>query len=993
MVGNALRSLLALCLLFASITLNAQQADLSRMSIRLSDWVAHNTQTLSRAKVGIRLTSDFDIVAFDKQLYQENILLEDRTRLVIQKLQSEAQEKQPSVVNWLRLLPGIDLSNLQAFWVDNLLFFEASAPAIVEMSLNPAIDFIDFNADLAWDEPVEVDLNVLDHGKTSSVGGHEPGHDAIGAPAMWAMGYTGRGRIAMGIDTGVDPGHPSLSYKWQGNFKPASQSWYDSGGAYGSPQDCGSSSHGTHTMGTMVGLDPNTNDTIGVAPGARWIASPGICSGNSTSARIDAFQWAMNPDSDVNTTADMPDAICNSWFDPNTSNECNGLYKQTFDAVEAVGVAVVFSAGNSGPGASTITQPKNINNDTTSVFCVGSTAKTAPYTISNFSSRGPSTCGSNGSLLIKPEVVAPGASVRSATGTNGYGNLSGTSMAAPHVCGAIILLKEAFPFLTGRQVKMALYMSATDLGAAGEDDTYGMGIINVPAAYNYLIAQGHTPAAYAVDAAAIAVNSPTPTTCDNDIEAEIVIQNDGTTPLTSLTIDYRFFLSPLSTFSWTGNIMPGNSAVVTLPLTNLPDGFYNLEVYISNPNGTVDERPYNDCFFLSFNIQSAANVTGDTLLACPGTANLSVSNTPLGGNVYWFDAMSGGNQVATGPSISPVVTTTTTYYAENVNEEEVGPADNNIGSGGFFTNDARFILFDAFKDFRLKSVYVYANGAGNRNIQLRSNTGAVLDQTTLNLVDGGQRITLDFDVPPGTDYELAVNGTVDLYRNNGGVSYPYTEPGVVSITRSNANTPANFYYYFYDWEVEHISGCGRTPITVQVTGNGSVAALTQSATQVDLAISGTVNFTDNSTPAATSWFWDFGDGNNSMMQNPSHTYTQTGIYNVMFIANPGSSCSDTTFASIEVVDNTVDLDIAKGQSLELYPNPSQDRIQIHLVQGVDVPVRFSLFNVLGAKIAEVEVDGSNEMTIPMDLSEFGSGTYFLKVESDAVQVVRRVVKR
>lgn len=993
MAGKFLRCILVLCFIASSFSLKAEQADLSRVSIRLSDWIANNTQTLNRAKIGIRLASEFDIVAFDKQLYRENISLENRTRLVINKLQAEAQEKQPDVINWLRLLPGVDLSQLEAYWVDNLLFIEASANAIVQMSLNPAIDFIDINADLAWDEPVEVNLNVMDNGKTSSVGGHEPGHDAIGAPTMWSMGYTGRGRIAMGIDTGVDPSHPALGYKWQGNFKPASQSWYDSGGAYGSPQDCGSSSHGTHTMGTMVGLDPNTNDTIGVAPGGRWIASPGICSGNSTSARINAFQWSMNPDSDINTTSDMPDAICNSWYDPNTSNECNGLYKQTFDAVEAVGVAIVFSAGNSGPSAGTITQPKNINNDTTSVFCVGSTAKTAPYTISGFSSRGPSTCGGSGSLLIKPEVCAPGASVRSSTGSSGYGNLSGTSMAAPHVCGAILLLKEAFPGLTGRQVKMALYMSATDLGATGEDDTYGMGIINVPNAFAYLIAQGHTPATYAVDAAAMAITSPTPATCDNDVTAEIVIQNDGTTPLTSLTIDYRFFLSPLSTFSWTGNIMPGNSTVITLPLTTLSDGYYNLEVYLSNPNGTVDERPYNDCIFMSFNIQGAANVVGDTLLACPGPANLSVTNFPLGGTVYWYDAMAGGNQVANGPTVNPVVSTTTTYYAENINLDDAGPADNSFGTGGFFTNDARFILFDAYKDFKLKSVYVYADGAGNRNIQLRTNTGAVVDQVTLNLVDGGQRITLDFDVPPGTDHELAINGTVDLYRNNGGVSYPYTVPGVVSITRSNAGTPANFYYYFYDWEVEHISGCGRTPITVQVTGNGSVAAIAQSATQLDLSISGMVNFTDNSSPAATSWFWDFGDGNTSMMQNPAHTYTQVGTFNVMFIANPGSTCADTTYSSIEVVDNTVDLDIAKGQSLEIYPNPSQGQVRIRLVQGVEVPVTFSLYNVLGAKVAEFKVDAASEMVVPMDLSEFGSGTYFLKVQSDAVQVVRRVVKR
>lgn len=993
MLGKSLRSLLVLFLVSTGIFVSAQTPDYSRMSNRLADWTATNAHSLTTARIGIRLAGDFDIRAFDKDMYRKQVSLEDRTRLVINKLQSEAIEKQPGVIAWLRLLPGVDLNQMENYWADNLIFFEATSDAIVQMSLNSAIDFIDFNAELAWDEPVKMEPIDNDNTRTASPGGHEPGHDAIGAPTMWSMGYTGRGRLAMGIDTGVDPSHPALGYKWQGNFKPANQSWFDFGGTYANAQDCGSSYHGSHTMGTMVGLDPATNDTIGVAFGARWIASPGICSGNSTSARIAAFQWSMNPDGDVNTTADMPDAICNSWFDPNTTNQCNGLYMQTLDAVEAVGIAVVFSAGNSGPSNSTITLPKNINNDTTSVFCVGSTEKTAPYNISNFSSRGPSTCGGSGALLIKPEVSAPGASVRSSVSNQGYSNYSGTSMAAPHVCGAILLLKEAFPYLTGRQLKMALYMSASDLGIAGEDNDYGMGIINVPAAYNYLLNQGNVPAAYDRDAAPVAINSPVATNCDNDIDPEIVIQNDGNAALTSLTIEYRFFPSALTPFNWTGNIAPGGSATVTLPTVNLPDGNYNFEVYTSNPNGSADERPYNDCYFMDFTIQGSAIVTGDTLLACPGSATLSATNPPLGGNVHWYDASTGGNQLATGVSNVFSVGATTTYFAELIYNEAAGPLNNSIGSGGNFTNDTRFLLFDAYRPFKLKTVIVYADGAGNRNIQLRNSQGTVLDQTTVNIPNGVQLVSLDFDVPVGTDHELAINGTVDLYRNNGGVSYPYTVPGVMSITRSNAGTPLNFYYFFYDWKIEYASDCGRTPVTVTVTGAGSAAAISQSATQVDLAVSGTVNFTDNSSPAATSWFWDFGDGNTSTMQNPSHTYTAVGNYTVTFIANPGSSCSDTTTSAVEVIDNTVAIDDLQNQQLDVYPNPNDGWINIRLVQDIASPVQFSLYNALGEQVAVMDLEAGADLHATMDLSNLSSGTYFLRVQSDAIQQVRRVIKR
>ncbi len=245
-------------------------------------------------------------------------------------------------------------------------------------------------------------------------------------------------------------------------------------------------------MGTMVGRAGT--DTIGVAPDAQWIAAKTICSSPHTSKSIAAFQWAMNPDGNPNTINDMPDVISNSWYDPNATDECTGIYKQTFDAVEAAGIAIVFSAGNQGPGTSTITKPKNINTNEVNVFAVGNIdGNTAGYPIASSSSRGPSTCGGTGSLLIKPEVVAPGTSVRSAIRGGGYATMSGTSMASPHVAGAIALLKQVFPDLTGTQLKYALYNTAVDLGDPGEDNTYGKGLIDVYAAFLYLANRDSVP--------------------------------------------------------------------------------------------------------------------------------------------------------------------------------------------------------------------------------------------------------------------------------------------------------------------------------------------------------------------------------------------------------------------------------------------------------------------------------------------------------------------
>ena len=138
--------------------------------------------------------------------------------------------------------------------------------------------------------------------------------------------------------------------------------------------------------------------------------------------------------------------------------------------------------------------PQRIKSNPVNVFSVGSVNGNVafPQPISGFSTRGPSQCPSNGTLNIHPEVVAPGENVRSAWGMDGYNSISGTSMSSPHVSGAVLLLKEAFPQLTGAQLLTALYTTATDMGVTGEDNVYGNGLIDVHAAFLWL-AQQHTP--------------------------------------------------------------------------------------------------------------------------------------------------------------------------------------------------------------------------------------------------------------------------------------------------------------------------------------------------------------------------------------------------------------------------------------------------------------------------------------------------------------------
>ena len=402
-----------------------------------------------------------------------NMTRSSRIRQVTAKLRSYKSAFAPAVENWLTANAE---GNWKKFWIVPAYSATVRTSQVDALSMLDGVSLVIPDVDVEFDPPVETKSSPE---LASSVSTQL---QMLKVPDLWKKGLTGRGRLICSFDTGVEQSHPALSAKWRGNHTSLSSSWFSPVKPDTLPFDA--TGHGTHTMGIMVGsVDA---DTFGVAPGAEWITAGVIDQGRSLSTTVgdilNAFQWILNPDGKTTTTDDVPDVILNSWGIPKGLFEnCDQTFWQAIDNVEAAGIVTIFAAGNEGPNPSTIRIPADRSTTPINSFCVGAVDNNK--VIATFSSRGPASCDPS---QIKPEVVAPGVSIRSSTKGGTYAYMSGTSMAAPYIAGLVALCRQYNPDATVEQIKWAFIQSAEDLGDAGEDNNYGNGLVDASKLLNFL---------------------------------------------------------------------------------------------------------------------------------------------------------------------------------------------------------------------------------------------------------------------------------------------------------------------------------------------------------------------------------------------------------------------------------------------------------------------------------------------------------------------------
>lgn len=272
--------------------------------------------------------------------------------------------------------------------------------------------------------------------------------------------------------------------------------------------------------------------------------------------------------------------------------------------------------------------------------------------------------------------------------------------------------------------------------------------------------------------------------------------------------------SSLFPTQWLWNFGDNTTSTLQNPVhTYMTGGVYTVTLNATNQYGTNQIVRTN---YVNVQLSGTAPTGTGDLICGPAIAN--VSATPAGnGSLVWLN--SAGTQVATGNTYAPLVSGTTTYYAREMfpnTQSTVGAADNTIAAGAYFTaNNVHGLYFNVLTPCVLNSFTVYANTAGNRTINVLDVNGNIICTGTFNLPAGQSVVNPNFQLPAGTGFLIKVaSTTVDLYRNAGGATFPYTTSELVITGNTAAGNPT-YYYYFYDWKVtKNPCASPATPVTV-----------------------------------------------------------------------------------------------------------------------------------------------------------------------------------
>jgi len=478
------------------------------------------------------------------------------------------------------------------------------------------------------------------------------------------------------------------------------------------------------------------------------------------------------------------------------------------------------------------------------------------------------------------------------------------------------------------------------------------------------------------------------------------------------------------------------------------NGTYNVKLKATSACAANPDSIIKTAYFV-INSPSTPTTTGDFRCGT-GTVNLTSNGTDM---QYWYtNPTATGTPIYIGTNYTPTISTTSTYYVANTFTNAAmygGPLSPTIGAGANYPGTTAYDSLTVYQPCKLKTVMVQASTTASRTIQLRDKMNTVLQSTVVMIPSGISTVTLNFNLPQGYGYRLGLgSGTAFLYRNSGGVTYPYNIGGLVSITGSSQGS--GYHFYFYNWEVQP-DDCKSA--TVPVTGTVSPGSgLSVNSTTICSGVN--TNLTASGAPTYT---WNTGSNSSSITVSPSVTtvytvstfdtncglieqtstvtvnqtpavsfvatttmacvddslvlltgtpsggvFTGTGVFGTNF--NPGigtgsyviaynyfdsNNCGGVVTKTITVSACVGVNEINNSSNFKIYPNPANDYLIINSSKESDMT--FKLFDATGKLLITKQLNGKSNR---IDINTLAKGIYFIETSDSNKNTYRsKVVKQ
>ncbi|MDX5417746.1 MAG: S8 family serine peptidase [Hymenobacteraceae bacterium] len=360
-------------------------------------------------------------------------------------------------------------------------------------------------------------------------------------------------------------------------------------------------------------------------------------------------------------------------------------------------------------------------------------------------------------------------------------------------------------------------------------------------------------------------------------------------------------------YQWTKDGMPIADATAATYMAS-KSGSYSVTV--STPCGTIAATPVNVN-------NEMAQVTAPGMEICGTSGSTTLAAQTNVGKLYWFDAATDGKLLHIGETFTtPVLTQNTNYFVAASNETigNLGSKSHSVNGSHSSFNGGR-MYFDAQVPFTLEKATINVATAGTMTIVIvdKDMSNTIIASTTISVTPGVKEYDLNLLVPAaGKNYGIQVSafgGGATAYRNNfaNSASYPYTLPGIASITGNNQTAPSSFYYFLYDWQVSAAS-CSTAPrVSVPVTVTPTTVAGTLTASTPSVCYgsnSGTISLSGQTgnvvrwetSVDGTSWTAAEGTGTTLPFQN----LTQTTNYRALV---QSGGCSEAYTSAVTVTVN------------------------------------------------------------------------------------------